>query len=232
MKTIVRPTVTPTQWTLSGAEDEVLLSGEMKAEVEKLSSYSVLLVHVGGHPVFMVIGREDGGFMKQVAFGGILEGDVRLDRQVNFKVPSGDRAIINSRSYDLSKGRVFMLEEGGSILQFGKHPKQMYSSAALTGFLDDVYSEASPSYVVNMILEAAKNENTMGFRRRLSRTFLSQFKGEISFGDFQKMKFLKTERIGSRDADVILTTTSGKKRNVTFVMVFEDGHWKLNGYGS
>ncbi|MFT6864119.1 MAG: putative Ser/Thr protein kinase [Akkermansiaceae bacterium] len=228
----VRPTVT--DWVLNGAGEEVRLAGDMKADVKKVAGYTVLLVHVGGHPVFMVIGKEYGGFMKTMGSGGILSGSVSLGKMLDFKVPGGNKATINSRTYDLSKGRVFYLESGGAMKQFAKHPRQIGSEAVFSGMIDDIFSETSPGYVVRSLLAAATEGHLSRFRRRLSRSFLAELEkdgGGNSMGDFPKVKYVKVTRIGSKNADVLVTTKAGKKQNLTFVMVLEEGRWKMDGYG-
>ena len=86
------------------------------------------------------------------------------------------------------------------------------------------------------ILNAAQERNVRVFQNGLSKSFRASLNknGEKAenFGDFGRCTFVSAKQLDSANAEVVVEANDGSGRRFTFLMVSEDGEWKLNDVGS
>ncbi len=93
----------------------------------------------------------------------------------------------------------------------------------------------SPQDAVEALLAAARDRDEESFLAGISRSFASEVRresdGSVFFGDFARIRYLRTGRVGETTAQVVVQPVDDPTKEFGLKMVLEDGLWKLSKIG-
>lgn len=144
--TIVSPE--KTQWQLRNMDtngqpaESFELHGKLAADRTSGGGYTAATVHVGGQPLFMIVGEGYmGGSFTWQSIGNDSHGNLG---DISFGLTDENKAIIENRSYDLTRGRVFFVRPDGTLRQIAARPDRVLSGDGLKNFVAGLPPEAAP----------------------------------------------------------------------------------------
>ncbi|GAA5483620.1 serine/threonine-protein kinase [Haloferula sargassicola] len=120
-----------------GEEKVVKLKGAMGSEVIRNGGYHALQVHIAGHPILMVVGRE----IHRVELTGSADRVEGSFNSRNIRVSDVNRATIDQADYDLAQGRVFLQRDDGTFRQVAARPERILSGDELKEFINELSPE-------------------------------------------------------------------------------------------
>lgn len=169
-------------------------------------------------------------------FSSAVGGSIEIGRTIDFSISGVNAARINLQHYDLTRGRVFLMQANGTLKQLSVRPRRLASGNDVTEFMTRLLShDNSPGQAMRTVLKAAKDRNSRVFRSGRSQPFLDEIdkrnNGATTFGDFDNVKFISATQIDDKTAEVVAEAEDESKRRFTFKMTLEDGRWKLNPGG-
>ncbi len=136
-----------TQWTITedftpGQEARIVhLEGKLTPEKVWSGKRVGFTVHSGGSPVFMVVGEGYHTRNSQLSDGRELKGNFDIGQQFYYRINNGDEVTINDRIHDLSKGRVFLIRDDGSLRQIAMRPERIVVGDELEKFMSSLPPE-------------------------------------------------------------------------------------------
>ncbi len=160
---------------------------------------------------------------------GLLASLWRLHEIKRGQVPTtGRRALMMFTIPTLAAATIGLIAFSISEAEkFGWHLPNTFQSKKETSAL----SPNDPGEVMQELLEAARNGNGRVFREGLSGSFRKtidrQGSGPNDVGDFDKVKYIGVTQLDDNAALIVGESTDASKRRVTFLMIREDGKWKL-----
>ena len=90
----------------------------------------------------------------------------------------------------------------------------------------------TPQAAVEALLAAARDRDEESFLGGMSRSFAAEVRresnGSVFFGDFARVGYLRTGRVGETTAQVVVQSIEDPTREFGLGMVLEDGRWKLD----
>ena len=93
----------------------------------------------------------------------------------------------------------------------------------------------TPQAAVEALLAAARDRDEESFLARMSGSFAAEVRresdGSVFFGDFARVRYLRTGRVGETTAQVVVQPVDDPTREFGLTMVLEDGSWKLSTIG-
>ncbi|MES2924388.1 MAG: protein kinase [Verrucomicrobiota bacterium] len=175
--TIVRPE--KTRWQVHNTDtngqpaESFELHGKLGAETTSGGNYKAATVHVGGQPLFMIVGEGYmGGSFTWQSIGNDSRGNLG---DISFSLTDENKAIIENRTYDLTRGRVFFVRPDGSLRQIAARPDRVLSGDGLKNFVAGLPPEGKPEAAVPA--RTAEPEDRNAWRKNLPQEVREKLSG-------------------------------------------------------
>jgi hypothetical protein len=140
------------------AAESFELQGKLEAKSTRGDGYTAATVHVGGHPLLMIVGQGYfGGLFQWVSSDGKGNGSMG---SIKFTLSDENKATIDQRTYDLTRGRVFLVRPDGTLRQIALRPERVVPDHSLKKFIAGLPPEAAtenPGIAAPSMMEAQMN---------------------------------------------------------------------------